>query len=144
MGAASVSAAGSIALNEYAGAAAELSQALHDGLRWFCPQGTTQGFINCVYVHDSDYTQDVVRKYLFLLFWMLQHVWIACFPAVLAYAMMPQAFKRLDKIIVIIVFLVVFLTTVIPCIQFGQPLDANFFYGIIGTAGDHVLHTTAC
>ena len=101
-------------------------------LRKGAVQGTTQGFVNCVYVHDADYTQDAVRKILFLLFWVFQHIWIACFPALLAYAMMPRAFKRMDKIIVVVVFLVIFLSTVIPAMGYGQPLDANFFYAIIG------------
>ena len=69
-----------------------------------------------------------MRKYLFLLFWTFQHIWIATFPAVLAYAMMPQAFKRMDKLIVMFAFIAIFLATVIPATAFGQALDAIFYY----------------
>ena len=95
-------------------------------------QGTTQGFINCVYVHDAHYGRDTTSKVLFLLFWIVQHVWLVFFPAVLAYAMMPKAFTRLDKAICGFCVLAMTMITVIPTVVFHKPLDAVFFYYAIG------------
>ena len=89
-----------------------------------------------MYVHDGHYGRDTLPKVLFLLFWIVQHVWLVCFPAVLAYAMMPRAFRWLEKAICGAVILATAVITVVPTVFYHHALDATWFYGALGVSPD--------
>lgn len=85
-------------------------------------QGTTQGFLNCVYVTQGEYADDA-RKLVFLAFWLVQQLWYMAFPAVLAYAMMPAWFRRSDKIFIWLSVVATATAVLVLAAGFNKPLN---------------------
>lgn len=68
--------------------------------RWVL-QGVSKGFVNCVYNHGGDYSQNKGIMIFWLLFWAAQQFWISGFPALMGYAMFPQCFRTIDIVIIL-------------------------------------------
>ncbi len=63
-------------------------------------KGVTQGFVNCIYNHGGDYSQDTAVKVFWLLFWAAQQFWISSFSGLMGYAMFPGCFRVMDVVII--------------------------------------------
>ena len=56
-------------------------------------QGTSNGFRPCVYnsgTDKADYSKDTAIKILWLVFWVIQQVWLVGFSSVMGQAMFPK------------------------------------------------------
>jgi uncharacterized membrane protein YjjB (DUF3815 family) len=64
-------------------------------------QGVSKGFMNCVYNHGGDYSQNTAVMVFWLIFWAAQQLWITGFPALMGYAMFPECFRAIDAVIIL-------------------------------------------
>ena len=87
-------------------------------------QGTTQGYLSCIYVMDGGYKDASLRKLVFLLFWVMQQLWYVGFPALLVYAMMPAWFMRLEKVAAVLMLVAATAAMVIMATAFDRPLNS--------------------
>lgn len=102
-----------------------IGQSGHHGRIWLLAQGVSQGFANCVYNHDGDYSQNQPVKLFWLVFWALQQLWISGFSAFMGYAMFPQCFRRVDLCVIIFLAAASALVTVVGAPVGHVPLNAS-------------------
>ena len=118
----------------------ELSQRSHSSycaaqtLEGHLLQGTTQGFLDCVYVTHGGYSAQTLSKLLFLFFWLTQQLWLVGFTAVLAYAMMPAWFRLRDKVAIGVTVTVTALIMLICATKFDRSLNSAIYFADQGTA----------
>ena len=103
------------------------------------PQGVAQGFGNCVYNHDGEYSQHSLVAIFWLVFWALQQFWISGFSALMGYAMFPQCFRTIDICIIVTLAMGSALVTLVGAPLGHYPLNANLLVYLPGEAECHLF-----
>lgn len=97
-------------------------------------QGTTKGFLDCIYVTNGGYNIETLSKVLFLFFWLAQQIWLVGFTAVMAYAMMPAWFRLIDKICIGVMLAATALVMLISATIYDKALNAPFYFADQGVS----------